>query len=150
MAFGAIATGDMASLRDHIAEVADLLRTLGDKHEDPGWLWWTGSPWPVPKAATTRRSGWPARPKPSPGETASISTSSYAGRSSPGSYVPGASWVQAGGPLAVEGSRMSADELMDEALREADHVRAGPLTPGSSRSPTSSLRDSPTARSPSA
>jgi hypothetical protein len=32
----------MARLRAHTVEVVGLLRKLGRKHEEPGWLWWTG------------------------------------------------------------------------------------------------------------
>jgi hypothetical protein len=39
LAFGAIAAGDIVGVRTHIAEVAELLRTLGGEHEDPSWLW---------------------------------------------------------------------------------------------------------------
>ena len=55
LAFGAIAADDMASLRAHMVEVLGLLRKLGGKHEEPGWLWWTGSRWPAASAATARR-----------------------------------------------------------------------------------------------
>jgi tetratricopeptide (TPR) repeat protein len=39
LAFGEIAAGDIVGVRTHIAEVAELLRTLGGEHEDPSWLW---------------------------------------------------------------------------------------------------------------
>jgi DNA-binding CsgD family transcriptional regulator len=129
MAFGAIATGDMASLRAHTAEVVDLLRTLGGNYEDPGWLWWTGvalasgegrcrSALRLAGAAESidRRDGlhlhdhlrrqvqpWleRARAELRPSEAAR---------------------------LAIEGSRLSSDDLMEETLREADHSRTSPLS----------------------
>jgi predicted ATPase/DNA-binding CsgD family transcriptional regulator len=129
LAFGAIAAGDLTSLRAHVVEVVDLLRRLGDKYEDPGWLWWTAvalasgegrhhSALRLAGAAegTARRDGlhlhdqlrqqvepWLERARFELGAVESDR-------------------------LAVEGSRMSPDELMDEALRDADHVRAGPLS----------------------
>jgi predicted ATPase/DNA-binding CsgD family transcriptional regulator len=129
MCFGAIAAGDMAGLRAHTTEVVGLLRKLGGKHEDPGWLWWTGVALASGEGryrsalrlagaadAIARRDGlqlheqlrWQVQP-----------------------------WLERAraevGParadqLAVEGSRLSSDELMDEALREADHSRESPLS----------------------
>src|SRR4029453_7691641 len=40
MCFGAIAAGDIVSLRAHTTEVVFLLRKLGGRYADPGWLWW--------------------------------------------------------------------------------------------------------------
>jgi predicted ATPase/DNA-binding CsgD family transcriptional regulator len=42
MAFGAVAARDIARLRQYTTEIAQLLRVLGGKHEDPSWLWWMG------------------------------------------------------------------------------------------------------------
>jgi DNA-binding CsgD family transcriptional regulator len=129
MCFGAIAAGDMTSLRAHIVEVLGLLRKLGGNHEEPGWLWWTGVALASGEGryrsalrlagaadAVARRDGlqlheqlrrqvlpWLERARAEVG-------SAKADR------------------LAVEGSRLSSDELMDEALREADHDRSGPLS----------------------
>jgi predicted ATPase/DNA-binding CsgD family transcriptional regulator len=129
MAFGAIAAGDMASLRAHTVEVVDLLRKLGGKSEDPGWLWWTGVALASGEGryhtalklagaaeATARRDGlhlhdrlrqqvqpWLERAR---AETGPVEADR----------------------LAVEGSRLSPDELMNEALGEADHLRTSPLS----------------------
>jgi predicted ATPase/DNA-binding CsgD family transcriptional regulator len=129
LAFGAIATSDIASLRAHMVEIVDLLRKLDGKYEDPGWLWWTGvalasgegryhSALRLAGAAETiaRRDGlrlhdqlrqqvqpWLERAR-------STTTPVEADR------------------LAAEGSRLSSAELMDEALREADRSRAGRLS----------------------
>jgi DNA-binding CsgD family transcriptional regulator len=128
MCFGAIAAGDMASLRAHTVEVVDLLRTLGGNHEEPGWLWRTGVALASSEGryrsalrlagaadAVARRYGlqlddqlrrqvlpWLERARAEVG-------SAQADR------------------LAVEGSRLSSDELLDE-LRDADHHRSGPLS----------------------
>jgi hypothetical protein len=40
--FGAIAAGDMATLRAHTVDVAALQRHPGGNCEEPGWLWWSG------------------------------------------------------------------------------------------------------------
>jgi predicted ATPase/DNA-binding CsgD family transcriptional regulator len=129
MAFGAIAAGDMASLRAHTVEVVDLVRKLGGKFEDPGWLWWTGVALASGEGryhtalklagaaeATARRDGlhlhdrlrqqvqpWLERAR---AETGPVEADR----------------------LAVEGSRLSLDELMNEALGEADHLRTSPLS----------------------
>jgi predicted ATPase/DNA-binding CsgD family transcriptional regulator len=129
MCFGAIAAGDMASLRAHTVEVVDLLRTLGGNHEEPGWLWWTGVALASSEGryrsalrlagaadAVARRDGlqlhdqlrhqvqpWLERAQAELGST-------QADR------------------LAVQGSRLSPDELMDELLRDADHRHSSPLS----------------------
>ena len=73
--------------------------------------------------------GWPGPPTPSPGGTASNSTSRCAARFGPGWNEPAWRWVRPRRTgSSVEGSRLSSDELMDEALREADHRRSGPLS----------------------
>jgi DNA-binding CsgD family transcriptional regulator len=130
MAFGAIAAGDMASLRTHTVEVVDLLRKLGGRYEDPGWLWWTG----VALAS---------------GEGRHRSALRLAGAADATSRRDGLHlhdrlrqqvqpWLEHAraemGPieadrLTVEGARASFDELTEEALREKDHIRtAGPLS----------------------
>jgi predicted ATPase/DNA-binding CsgD family transcriptional regulator len=129
MCFGAIAAGDMASLRAHTVEVVDLLRTLGGNHEEPGWLWWTGVALASSEGryrsalrlagaadAVARRDGlqlhdqlrhqvqpWLERAQAELGSTQAD-------------------------PLAVQGSRLSPDELMDELLRDADHRHSSPLS----------------------
>jgi DNA-binding CsgD family transcriptional regulator len=129
MAFGAIAAGDMASLRAHTVEVVDLVRKLGGKFEDPGWLWWTGVALASGEGryhtalklagaaeATARRDGLHLHDR-------------LRQQVQP--------WLERAraeiGPveadrLAVEGSRLSLDELMNEALGEADHLRTSPLS----------------------
>jgi predicted ATPase/DNA-binding CsgD family transcriptional regulator len=129
MCFGAIAAGDMVSLRAHTTEVVGLLRPLGGKHEDPGWLWWTGvalasgegryrSALRLAGAANViaRRDGLDLH------EQLARQVQPWLDRAR--AQVGRAKADQ----LGVEGSRLSVDELMDEALREADHGRKGPLS----------------------
>jgi predicted ATPase/DNA-binding CsgD family transcriptional regulator len=129
IAFGAVAAGDMATLRTHTAELVDLLRRLGGEYEDPGWLWWTG-----------------------------IALASGEGRYHSALRLAGAAeaiarrdglhlhdrlrqlvqpWLERAmaevgmamaDQLTAEGSRLSPDELMEEALREVDRGRTGPLS----------------------
>jgi predicted ATPase/DNA-binding CsgD family transcriptional regulator len=129
LAFGAIAAGDMASLRAHMVEVLGLLRKLGGKHEEPGWLWWTG----VALAS---------------GEGRHRSALKLAGAADAVARRDGLQlhdqlrrqvqpWLERSRAevgsaeahrLGVEGARLSFDELMDEALRVADHDRCSPLS----------------------
>jgi non-specific serine/threonine protein kinase len=114
-----------------MVQVVALLRGLGGKHEEPGWLWWIGAALASGEGrfrsalrlagaaeAVARRDGlelhdqlrrqlrpWLARAR------ADVSTATA-------------------DQLVVEGSRLSSDQLMDEALRTADH---GPTCPLSSR-----------------
>ena len=129
MCFGAIAAGDMAALRAHTVEVVALLRKLGGNYEEPGWLWWTGVALASGEGryrsalrlagaadAVARRDGLQLhehlRRQVLPWlERARVEVGS----------------VQAD-RFGVEGSRLSSDELMDEALCEADHRRSGPLS----------------------
>jgi predicted ATPase/DNA-binding CsgD family transcriptional regulator len=127
LAFGAVAAGDIAGLRAHMVEIVDLLRKLGGHYEDPGWLWWTG-----------------------------LALASGEGRYHSALRLAGAAeaiarrdglhlhdhlrkqlqpWLERAQSqvspveaerLAVEGSRLSSAELMDEALRQADRSRTGP------------------------
>jgi predicted ATPase/DNA-binding CsgD family transcriptional regulator len=129
LAFGAIAVGDLTSLRAHILEVVDLLRKLGDTYEDPGWLWWTG----VALAS---------------GEGRYRSALRLAGAAEGAARRDGLHlhdqlrrqvqpWLERARTemgavevdrLAAEGSRLTPDELMTEALREADHISTCPLS----------------------
>ena len=129
MAFGAIATGDMTGLRDHITEIAGLLRRLGGRQEDPAWLWWTGAALASAEGrycsalrlaaaadAIARRDGLHLH------EQLRRQIQPWLDRAK--AHVrPGFA-----DQLVVEGSRLSADELMAEALSEADHSRNGPLS----------------------
>jgi predicted ATPase/DNA-binding CsgD family transcriptional regulator len=129
MAFGAIAAGDMASLRSHTEELVGRLRRLGGTYEDPGWLWWTG----VALAS---------------GEGRYHSSLRLAGAAEAAARRDGLQlhdrlrqqvqpWVERAraevGPgeaerLAADGSRLSTNDLMDEAVRESDHVRNSRLS----------------------
>ncbi len=129
MAFGAVAAGDIARLRAHVTEVIGLLRRLGGKHEDPGWLWWTGVALASGEGryrsalrlagaadASTRRDGLQLH------EPLRRQVQPWLDRAR--AQVGPIEAHQLGG----EGSRLSPDELMDEALREADRGRNGPLS----------------------
>jgi DNA-binding CsgD family transcriptional regulator len=129
MCFGAIAAGDLATLRTHTVEVAAVLRNLGGTCEEPGWLWWSG----VALAS---------------GEARSRSALRLAGAADAVGRRDGLHlheqlrrqvqpWLERARAevgsakadhLAVEGSQLSSDELIDEALREADHSRSSPLS----------------------
>ncbi len=129
MSFGAIAARDMVSLRGHTVEVVGLLRKLGGKHEDPGWLWWTG----VALASGEGRYRSALRLA---GAADAIARRDglHLHEQLRGQVQPWLDRAQADvGParaaqLALEGSRLSFDELADEALREADDSRNGPLS----------------------
>jgi non-specific serine/threonine protein kinase len=129
MSFGAIAAGDMASLRAHTVEVVDLLRKLGGKNEEPGWLWWTGIALASGEGryrsalrlagaadAVARRDGLQLH------ERCIRQVQPWLERAR--AEVGSAKADQ----LGVEGSRLSSDELMDEALCEADRDRNGALS----------------------
>jgi predicted ATPase/DNA-binding CsgD family transcriptional regulator len=129
MSFGAIAAGDIAGLRAHTAEVVGLLRKLGGKYEDPGWLWWTGvalasgegryrSALRLAGAAESvaRRDGLQLH------EQLRRHVQPWLDR------ALAAVGPAEGDELGVEGARLSSDQLMDEALREADRDRNGPLS----------------------
>jgi predicted ATPase/DNA-binding CsgD family transcriptional regulator len=129
MSFGAIAVGDMVSLRAHTAEAVGLLRKLGGKFEDPGWLWWTGGALASGEGryrsalrlagaadAIARRDGLHLH------EQLRRQVQPWLDRAQ--ADVGSARAEQ----LAQEGSRLSFDELVDEALRESDDGRNGPLS----------------------
>jgi non-specific serine/threonine protein kinase len=129
MCFGAIAAGDMASLRAHTVEVVGLLRRLGGNHEEPGWLWWTGVALASGEGrhrsalrlagaadAVARRDGLQLHEQ----LRRQVQPWLERARAEVGSAKADR--------LAVEGSRLSSDELMDEALRDADHDRSSPLS----------------------
>jgi predicted ATPase/DNA-binding CsgD family transcriptional regulator len=129
MCFGAIAAGDMASLRAHTVEVVGLLRNLGGKHEEPGWLWWTGVALASGEGryrsalrlagaadAVARRDGLQLH------EQLRRQVQPWLDRAR--TEVGSAQADQ----LGVQGSRLSSNELMDEALREADHRHSSPLS----------------------
>ena len=129
MCFGAIAAGDMASLRAHTVEVVDLLRKLGGKYEEPGWLWWTGVALASSEGryrsalrlagaadAVARRDGLQLH------EQLRRQVQPWLERAQ--AEVGSAQADE----LGVQGSRLSPDGLMDEALREADHRHSSPLS----------------------
>jgi DNA-binding CsgD family transcriptional regulator len=129
MSFGAIAAGDMVSLRAHTAEVVGLLRKLDGKFEDPGWLWWTGVALASGEGryrsslrlagaadAIARRDGLHLH------EQLRRQVQPWLDRAQ--ADVGSARAEQ----LAKEGSRLSFDDLVDEALRESDDSRDGPLS----------------------
>jgi DNA-binding CsgD family transcriptional regulator len=119
----------MASLRAHAREIVGLLRQLGGKTEDLGWLWWIG-------AALAS------------GEGRSRSAIRLAGAAEAGARRDGLHlhdqlrrqvqpWLEQARAqvgtaeadhLGAEGSHLSSAELMDETLREVDHSRDGPLS----------------------
>ncbi|HEY6697956.1 MAG TPA: LuxR C-terminal-related transcriptional regulator, partial [Acidimicrobiales bacterium] len=129
MCFGAIAASDMASLRANTTEVVGLLRKLSGKHEDPGWLWWAGAALASGEHryrsalrlagaadAIARREGLQLHEQ-------------LRRRVQPWLELARAQVVPAlADQLGAEGSRLSSDELMDEALREVDHSGSGPLS----------------------
>jgi predicted ATPase/DNA-binding CsgD family transcriptional regulator len=129
MAFGAIAAGDMASLRAHTVEVVGLLRRLDGKHEEPGWLWWTAVALASGEGryrsalrlagaadAVARRDGLHLHEQ----LRRQVQPWFERARAEVGSVDADR--------LDVEGSRLTVDELMDEAVREADHSRSSPLS----------------------
>ena len=129
MAVGAIAAADIPGLRAHVTEIIGLLRQLGDNYEDPGWLWWTG----VALAS---------------GEGRHRSALRLAGAAESVARRDGLQlheqlrrqvqpWLDRaltavgsaeGDQLGTEGSELSPNELMDEALHEVDRDRNGPLS----------------------
>jgi predicted ATPase/DNA-binding CsgD family transcriptional regulator len=129
MSFGAIAAGDMMSLRAHTAEVVGLLRRLGGNYEDPGWLWWTG----VALASGEGRYRSALRLA---GAADAIARRDglHLHQQLRRQVQPWLDRAQAGvgsataGGLAQEGSRLSFDELVSEALCESDDSGNGPLS----------------------
>ena len=122
MCFGAIAAGNVATLRAHTVEVAALLRELGGRCEEPGWLWWSGVALASGEArycsalrlagaadAVARRDGLHLH------EQLRRQVQPWLERAR--AEVGAAKADQ----LGVEGSQLSFDELMEEALREVDH-----------------------------
>jgi predicted ATPase/DNA-binding CsgD family transcriptional regulator len=129
MAFGVIAAGDIASLRAHTVEVFDLLRKLGGNYEEPGWLWWTGV------ALASGEGRYHSALRLAGAADAAARRDGLHLHDHLRRYVP--PWLERAraevGPveadrLAAEGSRLSPDELIDEVLLEADHLRTGPLS----------------------
>jgi predicted ATPase/DNA-binding CsgD family transcriptional regulator len=129
MSYGAIAAGDMVSLRAHTAEIVGLLRKLGGKFEDPGWLWWTGVA--LASGEGRRRSALRLA-----GAADAIAQrdglqlhEQLRRRVQPwldrAQVDVGAATAE---QLAQEGSRLSFDELVDEALHDSDDNRNGPLS----------------------
>jgi DNA-binding CsgD family transcriptional regulator len=129
ISFGAIAAGDIAGLRVHTTELAGLLRTLGGKHEDPGWLWWTA-------AALASGEGRYRSALRLAGAADAIARQNgrHLHEQLGKQVMP---WLERAraqvGPakadqLSVEGSRLTLDELLDEALRHPVHRRHGPLS----------------------
>jgi predicted ATPase/DNA-binding NarL/FixJ family response regulator len=129
MAFGAVAAGDMAALRMNVAEIVDLLRSLGGRHEDPGWLWWMA----VALASGEGRYRSALRLA---GAAGAVARRDGLDLHEPlrGQVEP---WLERArmnvgaikaSELSAEGSRLSLDELMDEALRASDHEGPARLT----------------------
>jgi predicted ATPase/DNA-binding CsgD family transcriptional regulator len=129
MAFGAIAAGDTASLRAHTVEVVGLLRKLDGKHEEPGWLWWTAVALASGEGryrsalrlagaadAVARRDGLHLHEQ----LRRQVQPWFERARAEVGA-------VEAD-QLGNEGARLSVDELMHEAVREADHSGSSPLS----------------------
>jgi predicted ATPase/DNA-binding CsgD family transcriptional regulator len=129
MSFGAIAAGDMVSLRGHITEIIGLLRKLAGQYEDPGWLWWTGAALASGEGryrsalrlagaadAIARRDSLQLH------EQLRKQVQPWLDRAR--AEVGSSSADQ----LYGEGSRLSFHELMDEALDKADHDRTSPLS----------------------
>ncbi len=130
MSFGAIAAGDIGSLRAPITRIAALLRALGGGHEDPGWLWWI---------AAALASG----------ENRHCSAVRLAGAADAVARRDGRDlheqlrrqvlpWLDRArsrvGPtkadeLTIEGAQLTLDQLLDEALGGSDSGRPGPLSP---------------------
>ena len=128
VSFGAIATGDMADLRALGPETAYLLRTLGGMLEDPGWLWTT-----VAFAsgegryrAALRLAGAVEERARQDGVHFHEQFRRY--------MLPWLERAQArvgaaeAARLAVEGSKMTLEELIEEGLREPDANGDAPLS----------------------
>ena len=131
MAFGAVAAGDMVSLRGFISQIAELLRTLDGIHEDPGWLWWTA----VALASGEGRYDAAVRLA---GAAQNIAERDglYLHEQLRRQVLP---WLERAraqigpaktGALSTDGARLTLDELLDEALREpSDDESHAALTP---------------------
>jgi DNA-binding NarL/FixJ family response regulator len=150
MAFGAIAAGDIAGLRAHTVEVVDLLRRLGGKYEEPGWLWWAAVALASGEGryrsalrlagaadAVARRDGLHLHEQ----LRRLVQPWLERARAEVGSAEAGA--------LGVEGSQLSTDELLDEALRDTDHPQRA-LAAGAVDAPPGSDGQSGSNRSPAA
>jgi len=130
LAFGAIATGDITSLRTHIEEVAELLRTLRGKHEDPSWLWWTAA-----ALAGAERRYHAALRLAGAAEATARRDGLQLHEQLRTRVLPWLDCARAQlGPartneLGAEGARLTLDELIDEALRQPDHRTDPPLSP---------------------
>jgi predicted ATPase/DNA-binding CsgD family transcriptional regulator len=133
MCFGAIAAGDMASLRAHTVEVVGLLRGLGGNHEEPGWLWWTGVALASSEGryrSALRLAG--AADAAARGDGLQLhdqlrrQVQPWLERAQERAHAELGS-TQAD-RLAVQGSRLSPDELMDELLCDADRHHSSPLS----------------------
>jgi DNA-binding CsgD family transcriptional regulator len=109
--------------------VVALLRKLGGRCEEPGWLWWTGVALASGEGrylsalrlagaadAVARRDGLHLH------EQLRRQVQPWLKRAQ--TEVGSAKADQ----LAVEGSQLSSEELMDEALCEANHGRSSPLS----------------------
>ncbi|HKA83330.1 MAG TPA: tetratricopeptide repeat protein [Acidimicrobiales bacterium] len=129
MAFGAIAAGDIPGLRAHVTEIIGLLRQLADNYEDPGWLWWTGVALASGEGrhrtalrlagaaeSVARRDGLQLH------EQLRRQVQPWLDRAL--AAVGSAEADQ----LGAEGSQLSSDQLMVEALHEVDRDRNGPLS----------------------
>ena len=127
---GAMAAGDMAGLRAHITEVACLLRRVGVREEDAGWVWWNA-------AALASGEGRYASALRLAGAAEAIVRRG-------GLPIHGQTWRQAlawidrarahVGPAkadqhAVEGAQLTFDELLHEVLDGSPHPGNGPLSP---------------------
>jgi predicted ATPase/DNA-binding CsgD family transcriptional regulator len=129
MSFGAIAARDIVSLRAHTVEVVGLLRKLSGKYEDPGWLWWTA----VALASGEGRYHSALRLA-GAAEAIARRDGLYLHEQLRRQVQPWLDRAKAdvgsarAAPLALEGSRLSFDELVDEALRETDDGHNGPLS----------------------
>jgi predicted ATPase/DNA-binding CsgD family transcriptional regulator len=130
LAFGAIAAGDITRLRTHTAEVAELLRTLRGKHEDPSWLWWTAA-----ALAGAERRYHAALRLAGAAEATARRDGLQLHEQLRTRVLP---WLECAraqlGPaktseLSAEGARLTLDELIDEALREPDRRTDPPLSP---------------------
>jgi predicted ATPase/DNA-binding CsgD family transcriptional regulator len=129
MAFGAIAAGDIPRLRAHVTEIIGLLRQLGGNYEDPGWLWWSG----VALASGEGRHRSALRLA-GAAESAARRDGLQLHEQLRRLVQPWLDWALAavgsaeGDQLGTEGSQLSSDQLMVEALHEVDRDRTGPLS----------------------
>jgi non-specific serine/threonine protein kinase len=129
MSFGAIAAGDMVSLRGHTTEIISLLPKLAGQFEDSGWLWWTGA------ALASGEGRYRSALRLAGAADAIARRDSLQLHEQLRKQVH--PWLdraraQVGSAnadrLYGEGARLSFDELRDEALGEADHQRTSPLS----------------------